>query len=112
MAKLNYVELSVESIVTVRPFYENAFGWTFTEYGPDYAAIEGGATTVGFNADTTQPTPPVLPLIEVTDLEAALASATAAGGTLRVPIFAYPGGRRFHIVDPAGHEIGVYQSEH
>lgn len=112
MPKLNYVEFSVEHIATVRPFYEAAFGWTFTEYGPEYAAVEGGATTAGFNADTSQPTPPILPLIEVEDLEAALASATAAGGVVRVPIFAYPGGRRFHVVDPAGHEIGVYQSGH
>ena len=112
MAKLNYVELSVERIAAVRPFYEAAFGWTFTEYGPDYAAVEGGETTVGFNADTSQPAPPVLPLIAVDDLEAALAAATQAGGVIRVPIFAYPGGRRFHVVDPSGLELGVYQSEH
>lgn len=110
MAKLNYVELSVGSIAAVRGFYEQAFGWRFTEYGPDYAAVEGDATTIGFNADGDKGAVPVLPLVAVDDLEAALASAQAAGGTIRVPIFAYPGGRRFHVVDPSGHEIGVYQS--
>ena len=112
MAKLNYVELSVGSIAQVRGFYEQAFGWRFTDYGPDYAAVEGDATTIGFNADNSQPAVPVLPLVAVDDLEAALSAALAAGGTLRIPIFAYPGGRRFHVVDPAGHEIGVYESAH
>ena len=43
-----------------------------------------------------------------TDLEAALARVEAAGGTVTVPIFAFPGGRRFHFADPAGHELGVW----
>ena len=110
MPILNYVEFSVPNIAGIRAFYEAAFGWTFTEYGDEYAAVEGGPTTAGFNADTSQTSTAILPLIEVENLEAALDAATAAGGTVRVPIFAYPGGRRFHIVDPAGHEIGVYQS--
>lgn len=110
MARLNYVELSVGSIETVRGFYEQAFGWQFTDYGPDYAAVEGGSTTIGFNADGDANAVAVLPLVAVDDLEAALDAVLRAGGHVRVPIFAYPGGRRFHAVDPAGHEIGVYQS--
>ncbi|MDX3910115.1 MAG: VOC family protein [Sphingobium sp.] len=112
MPKLNYVEFSVANLPAVRSFYEAAFGWAFTDYGSDYAAVEGGPTTAAFNAHETGAAPAILPLIEVEDLEAALEAATAAGGKVRIPIFDYPGGRRFHIVDPAGHEIGVYQSNH
>jgi predicted enzyme related to lactoylglutathione lyase len=36
---------------------------------------------------------------------------TAAGGTITVPIFSYPGGRRFHFADPAGNELAVMQPE-
>ena len=40
--------------------------------------------------------------------------ALAAGAALIVPIFSFPGGRRFHVRDPAGNEIAVTQpdSEH
>jgi predicted enzyme related to lactoylglutathione lyase len=48
-------------------------------------------------------------VIEVDDLEATEASVTAAGGTITLPIFAFPGGRRFHFRDPAGHELAAMQ---
>jgi predicted enzyme related to lactoylglutathione lyase len=32
-----------------------------------------------------------------------------AGGSISVPIFAYPGGRRFHFFDPSGNELAVFQ---
>jgi predicted enzyme related to lactoylglutathione lyase len=36
-------------------------------------------------------------------------SVKAAGGTITVPIFAFPGGRRFHFIDPSGNELAVMQ---
>jgi predicted enzyme related to lactoylglutathione lyase len=35
----------------------------------------------------------------------------AAGGEIVVPIFAFPGGRRFHFRDPAGNGLGVFVNE-
>jgi predicted enzyme related to lactoylglutathione lyase len=32
----------------------------------------------------------------------------SAGGTIARPIFSFPGGRRFHFVDPAGNELAVW----
>ncbi|WP_221313368.1 VOC family protein [Granulicella aggregans] len=32
-----------------------------------------------------------------------------AGGTITMPIFAYPGGQRFHFMDPSGNELAVMQ---
>ena len=34
-----------------------------------------------------------------------------AGGRLVRPIFAFPGGRRFHVLDPSGNEIAVVQAD-
>ena len=31
----------------------------------------------------------------------------AAGGQITRPIFAFPGGRRFHFTDPDGYELGI-----
>jgi predicted enzyme related to lactoylglutathione lyase len=37
-----------------------------------------------------------------------LARVTGAGGTITKPIFAFPGGRRFHFTDPSGNELAVW----
>ena len=50
-----------------------------------------------------------LPVIEVDNLEAAEEAVWAAGGEISLPIFAFPGGRRFHFRDPDGHELAVMQ---
>ena len=42
------------------------------------------------------------------DLEDALARVEKAGGTVVKPIFAFPGGRRFHFADPDGYELAVW----
>jgi uncharacterized protein len=36
------------------------------------------------------------------------AKVTAAGGRVVRPIFAFPGGRRFHFQDPSGNELAVW----
>ena len=37
-----------------------------------------------------------------------LPQTLAAGGSVVVQIFAFPGGRRFHFRDPAGSELAVW----
>ena len=43
-------------------------------------------------------------------VDAALAVVEAAGGRVTVPIFEFPGGRRFHFADPDGHVLAVMQA--
>ncbi|WP_242115815.1 VOC family protein [Sphingomonas lacusdianchii] len=109
MARLNYLELPVASTGPAADFYAKVMGWTFTDYGPDYAATTTGDTDVGLDADTTLKT--MLPVIQVDDLEAALAAVEAAGGIIVEPIFAFPGGRRFHFRDPDGHVLAAMVPE-
>jgi uncharacterized protein len=111
MARISYVELPVGAVAGVRDFYAGAFGWTFTDFGPDYAATTGGDVDLGLNGSDDQRISNVLALVEVQDLEAAQARVEASGGTISVPIFSYPGGRRFHFRDPAGNELGVFVNE-
>lgn len=112
MAKLNYVELPAGAVAPVRDFYAQAFGLSFTDYGPSYAANEGGDVALGLNGNEGgDAIPAILPLFEVDDLEAALAGVTAAGGEITVPIFAFPGGRRFHFRDPGGNVLGAFVNE-
>jgi predicted enzyme related to lactoylglutathione lyase len=112
MSRLNYVELPVKAVSPVRDFYAQAFGWSFTDYGPGYAASSGGEVALGLNgSDADDAIPGILPLVEVDDLEGALASVIAAGGEVVVPIFAFPGGRRFHFRDPGGNVLGAFVNE-
>ncbi|MET0308223.1 MAG: VOC family protein, partial [Sphingomonas sp.] len=66
---------------------------------------------VGLNGSEDHVIAQLLPIVEVQDLEGALASVTGAGGEITVPIFAFPGGRRFHFRDPDGNELGVFVNE-
>ena len=49
-----------------------------------------------------------LVILKAHDLEAAVTAVTAAGGEIVKPIFAFPGGRRFHFVEPSGNEFAVW----
>ena len=105
MARIDYVELpSTTAHELTRAFYAKAFGWEFTDYGPDYSATTTGDVDVGLNGQAEAP----LPVIRVDDLEAAFDSVARAGGTIAKPIFAFPGGRRFHFIDPGGSELAVW----
>ena len=106
-AKLNYLELPVGDVATAKAFYAAAFGWSFADYGPTYAATTTGGTDIGFQGDPAQATARALPVVQVEDLEAAL----AAGGVVTMPTFAFPGGRRFHFRDPDGHELAVMKPD-
>lgn len=108
-ARLNYIELAAADLSASKAFYEQAFGWQMTGYGPAYAATSGQDTNLGLQADPGEAPAAPLPVIAVDDLETALAQTLSAGGILTVPIFAFPGGRRFQVRDPGGNEIAVSQ---
>ncbi|MDB5678915.1 VOC family protein [Sphingomonas bacterium] len=111
MAKLNYVELPVQNTGLTKAFFTAAFGWSFTDFGDDYAATMTGETDLGLNGDHSQWTAAPLAVIQVDDLDATLAAVTDAGGTITQPIFAFPGGRRFHFRDPSGNELAAMQPD-
>jgi predicted enzyme related to lactoylglutathione lyase len=111
MPRLNYVELPVGDIIAAKAFYEAAFGWSLISFGPTYAATLTGDTDIGLQADAAESTRAPLPVIEVEDLEATLDAITAAGATIVRPIFAFPGGRRFHFLDPGGNEVAAVKSD-
>jgi predicted enzyme related to lactoylglutathione lyase len=111
MARLNYVELPVSDIGAAKGFYEQVFGWSMTEFAPTYAATLTGDTDIGLQADASEATKAPLPVIEVEDLEAALAAVTGAGAQIVRPIFAFPGGRRFQFLDPSGNEVACVKSD-
>jgi predicted enzyme related to lactoylglutathione lyase len=110
--KIDYVEMPGGSdLPAVKSFYQSAFGWSFLDYGPTYAAIQDGGLDGGFQADPASGLKKPLVVLFAHDLEAMEAKVKAAGGVISVPIFAFPGGRRFHFTDPAGNELAVFTEE-
>lgn len=110
-ARIDYVELpSATAHELTRGFYAKAFGWEFTNFGPDYSAMTTGDVDVGLNGDPVEALSAPLPVIRVDDLEAAFDAVSKAGGVIAKAIFSFPGGRRFHFIDPSGSELAVWQS--
>ena len=105
--KLDYLELPAANLPATKQFYSQAFGWTFVDYGPTYAAFDQGLDG-GFDADPADRTRTPLPVLYAHDLEAILAKVQAAGGEITHPIFTFPGGRRFHFRDPSGNDLAVW----
>jgi hypothetical protein len=111
MARPNFIELPVRDLAVTKGFYEQAFGWNMTGFGPTYACTMTGDVDLGLQADAAAAPKAPLVVMAVDDLEAALKAVTAAGGKITKPIFSFPGGRRFHFTDPSDNELAVWQTE-
>lgn len=111
MARINYIELPARDLGAARSFYAAVFGWELTDYGPSYAATTTGTVDLGLQGDLSEATAMPLPVVQVEDIDAAQRAVTAAGGTISKPIFAFPGGRRFHFLDPNGFELAIMQPD-
>ena len=109
--RIDYVELpSATAHELTRAFYSKAFGWTFSDFGPDYSATTTGDVDVGLNGQIEEALSAPLPVVRVDDVEAAFDAVTKAGGIIAKAIFSFPGGRRFHFIDPSGSELAVWES--
>jgi len=112
---IDYLELPVTDLAAAQEFYAAAFGWEFVPYGPEYAGIrtaaeqapaEAGGLRLADASDVSRGGPFVL--LYSDDLDATLAGVTAAGGRVVAGPYEFPGGRRFHFLDPSGNELGVW----
>jgi predicted enzyme related to lactoylglutathione lyase len=111
---IDYVELAVDDLEQARDFYAKALGWTFNDYGGQYAGIQDprnpGQEVGGLNPRTgASRGDGVLALVRTADADAALATVQEAGGRITTELHEYPGGRRFMFADPWGNILGVYQ---
>ena len=91
----------------VKKFYGEAFGWSFQDYGPEYASFTGAGLDGGFNAVDVPAAGSTLIILYAEDLEASEKNVVAAGGVV-TERHEFPGGRRFHFRDPVGNVLGVW----
>lgn len=112
--KIDYLELPAGDLDAVQAFYEKAFNWSFTDYGPDYRAFNDGTMDGGFyKSDKHSSTAKGAALIVLyaANLEQTKDTVIAGGGRIVKDIFAFPGGRRFHFTDPNGNELAVWSAQ-
>lgn len=109
--KINYVEFPSKDLDKSRAFFTTVFGWSFTDYGPEYTAFSNAGLNGGFfqsDLSVTTDNGSALVVFYSKNLEQTLSKIEAAGGAVIKPIFSFPGGRRFHFADPNGNEYAVW----
>ena len=114
---IDYVEISVTDMQVARDFYGAAFGWSFTTYGDQYSGIRTAAE-MGSDGEeagglllvekVTRGGP--LVLVYAVAMTTAGNRVPRAGGTIDIVPYGFPGGRRFHFLDPSGNELGVWSA--
>jgi hypothetical protein len=105
---VDYIELPGPDIPATKRFYGSVFGWSFTDYGPDYVAFDSAGRNGGFNAElkVVESGGPLVVLFAA-DLDGMEAKVRAAGAEI-LSHHEFPGGRRFHFRDPNGNQIAVW----
>ncbi len=111
--KINYIEFSSTDIERTKAFYTKVFGWSFQDYGPEYVAFGASSAAIdgGFAKGEAHEGPDKFaPLIVLysSNLKATEEAIVAAGGSIVVPTFEFPGGRRFHFSDGVGNVLAVW----
>lgn len=109
--RIDYIEFPATDIAATKEFYASVFGWKFTDYGPDYTSFEDGRLTGGFDKSAAASKGGPLVVLFSSQLEKTQETVKAHGGGILKPIYEFPGGRRFHFLDPNGNELAVW-SDH
>lgn len=109
--KINYIEFAANDLEKTKDFFNQVFGWEFTDYGPEYAAYEGRGFDCGFfksDLSSSAANGGALPVFFSENLEETERKIINAGGSIIKEIFSFPGGRRFQFTEPSGNELGVW----
>ncbi len=110
--RIDYIEIPATDPATAREFFSALFGWEFVEWGPDYLSFNDGRLDGGIRrSEEPAPSSGVLVVFYSEDIERDLHRVVELGATISQDIFSFPGGRRFHFVDPVGNEYAIWASD-
>lgn len=108
---INYLELLAQDLEKIKTFYTTVFNWVFTDYGPNYIAFDSSGLQGGFEKTNQPIVNGTLVVLYHSDLEEIKANVIAAGATISKEIFEFPGGRRFHFLDPSGNDMAIWSDK-
>ncbi|NOX39317.1 MAG: VOC family protein [Alphaproteobacteria bacterium] len=106
--QINYIEFAVTDINRAKAFYGEVFGWSFTDFGPQYCEFDDGHMKGGFEISKNITLGGPLVVIYGDNLAELAVAVKRAGGVISKAVFSFPGGHRFHFFDPDGHELAVW----
>lgn len=109
--RIDYIEIPVTDVRAAKEFYGSLFGWTFVDYGPDYTSFNDGRLDGGFRKDTNAGRSGPLVVFYDDNLEDKIAKIRGSRGKIVKEIFEFPGGRRFHFLDPDGNEFAIWSDK-
>ena len=105
-----WVELATSDGDVAKKFYGDILGWTYTDYGPDYASFNDGRLDGGLAKGIGGRGGPLVVFYDAM-LEEKEAKIRKSKGEITKEIFTFPGGRRFHFRDPDGNEFAVWSDK-
>lgn len=105
--RIDYIEFPSTDRAGSSAFFEAAFGWGITSYGPVYDGLDNAGIDGGVDASAGR-VAATMAIVRTDDLDGAEQRVIAAGGVITTPQFDFPGGRRFHFREPGGNEMAVY----
>lgn len=108
---INYIEFKAKDLVEIKRFYSGAFGWNFTDFGDNYTAFDKNGLEGGFELTNENIVNGALVVLHHTNLEEIKNKVISHGGKISVDTFSFPGGSRFHFLDPSGNELAIWCEE-
>lgn len=110
--RIDYIEIPVTDPARARDFFAALLGWEFQDWGPDYLSFNDGRLDGGLRrSEEPAPVKGVLLVFYSEDLERDVQRTKDLGATISQEIFDFPGGRRFHFVDPVGNEYAMWSDK-
>lgn len=112
---LNYVEFPAKNLQATKTFFGAVFNWSFTDYGCEYTAFSTEILNGGFfqsELSSKSLSGAALLVFYSSDIKATLHKIEENGGIINRPIFEFPGGCRFHFIEPSGNEFAVWSEGH
>ncbi len=111
---INYIEFAASNLSLIKAFYQKAFNWQFTDYGPEYTAFENAGIAGGFyhaNLKSDADKGSALAVLHTDNIKDCLQKVKDCGGSIKTDIFEFPGGLRFHFLDPCNNELAVWSKK-
>lgn len=108
---INYIEFKAKDLEKIKAFYSKSFNWAFTDYGPTYIAFSESGLEGGFVKTENEILSGALVVLYHKDLDLIKNKIIKLNGRISKNIFSFPGGRRFHFIDPSGNELAVWSDK-
>ena len=108
---INYIEFKAKNLERIKEFYKASFNWTFTDYGPTYIAFSESGLQGGFEKTEDEILNGALVVLYHSDLDLIKNRIIESNGIISKDIFSFPGGHRFHFIDPDGNELAVWSDK-